>query len=211
MNNMEQNVSEFYNKIQFPAHYTQEDVIKKYGDFYLEGFISFTYLKHHPKILDAGCGTGFTTHVISSLRRDAEILGIDFSKGSIKFAKNFSKNHNYPKVRFELMDLKNLQLDSKFDLIHSSGVLHHIENPRSIFTNLCKLLEPEGLFILGIYHNFGRFSTHVRQKIFKLTRGRFKSIDPRIRKENWSDERKQIWLMTNTNTHMKIVIHTEQF
>jgi len=193
MNNMKQRVSEFYNKIQFPGHYTQKNVMEKYDDFYLEKYLAISYLKSRPKILDAGCGTGFTTHVISSLRTDAEILGIDFSKGSIEFAKNFSKNHNYPKVRFELMDLKNLQLNSKFDLIHCSGVLHHIENPRPIFTNLCKLLEPEGLFILGLYHNFGRFSTHVRQKIFKLTRGRFKSIDPRLRKENWSNERKQIW------------------
>jgi len=167
--------------------------MKKYVDFYLDEYLTITHLKSHPKILDAGCGTGFTTHVISSLRREAEILGIDFSKGSIEYAKNFSKNHNYPKVRFELMDLKNLQLDSKFDLIHCSGVLHHIENPRPIFSNLCKLLKSDGLFILGLYHNFGRFSTHVRQKIFRLTKNRFKLIDPRIRKEKWSNERKQIW------------------
>lgn len=186
-------VSEFYNKIQFPAHYTQEDIIKKIDDFYLEKYLMVEHLKPQPKILDAGCGTGFTTHVISSLRRDADILGIDFSKGSIEFAKNFTNNHNYPKVRFELMDLKNLLLDSKFDLIHCSGVLHHIKNPQPIFSELCSLLNPNGLFILGLYHNFGRFSTHVRQKIFKLTKGRFKIIDSRIRNEGWSDERKQIW------------------
>jgi len=49
------------------------------------------------------------------------------------------------------------------------------------------------VFICGLYHPYGRFSVHTRQKFFKISRGRFRNIDPRLRTENWTDERKEIW------------------
>ena len=186
-------VSQFYHNVQFPARYNEKEVDEKTFDFYLQEFLELKFLPFHAKILDAGCGTGFTTHVIASLRRDIDILGIDFSDMSLMFAKNYAKKNKMKNVGYQLMDLNKIHLQEQFDMIHSSGVLHHIKNARPVFHELCKLLKPNGVFIVGLYHPYGRFSTYVRQKFFKLTRGRFKSIDPRIRKENWSDERKHIW------------------
>jgi len=191
---MAQSVSRFYHQIQFPGHFTQEEVIKKSDDFFLADFLTLDYLPFKGKILEAGCGTGYTTHVISNIRRDAQIMGIDFSEGSLEFATNFSKQHNYQNIKFQLMDLNHIDLDeNNFDMIYCSGVLHHIENPRPIFTTLCNMLKKSGIIIIGLYHPWGRFSTHVRQQIFKISKGKMRWIDPRIRNEDWTEQRKITW------------------
>ena len=186
-------VSSFYHNVQFPGLYDKKEINAKTSDFYLKDFLELKFLPYHAKILDAGCGTGFTTHVIASCRHDTNILGIDFSDTSLQFAKNYTEQNNIKNTRFQLIDLTKIQLKEQFDMIHSSGVLHHINNPRSVFHELCELLKPNGIFIIGLYHPFGRFSVHVRQKFFKITKGKFRNVDPRIRKEQWSEERKNIW------------------
>ena len=187
-------VADFYHKIQFPGHYTQKEVIKKTNGFFLEDFLTLDYLPFKGKILEAGCGTGYTTHVIANVRRDIQITGTDFSKGSLEFATNFSKESNYQNIKFQWMDLRNIDLSEKdFDMLICSGVLHHIENPRPIFKNLCKLVKKNGTVIIGLYHPWGRLSTHVRQKIFKITGGKGRWIDTRIRTEDWTEERKITW------------------
>jgi len=191
---MEHIVSKFYHKIQFPGHYTQKEVIKKSEDFFLADYIRLSYLPFKGKILEAGCGSGYTTHVIATLRRDIEVTGIDFSKGSLEFAENFSKQNNFHNTKFQWMDLRDIQLpENYFDMVICSGVLHHIENPRPIFTNLCKLVKKNGVIVAGLYHPWGRFSVHSRQKFFKITGGRMRWVDPRIRNEDWPEQRKETW------------------
>ena len=187
-------VEDFYHKIQFPGHFSQKEILKKTEDFFLTKFLTLDYLPFKGKILEAGCGTGYTTHVIANLRRDVQILGTDFSKGSLEFASNFSKQNNYQNITFQWMDLRNIDIPEKsFDMVICSGVLHHIENPRPIFSNICNLLKKNGTMIVGLYHPYGRTSTHIRQQIFKITKGRMRWIDPRIRNENWMEQRKIIW------------------
>lgn len=187
-------VSEFYHNIQFPGHYTQDEVLEKSNDFFLSNYLKLQYLPFKGNLLEAGCGTGYTTHVISNLRRDIKINGVDFSEGSLEFAKKFSNDHNYQNIKFDHMDLKKIELaENQFDMLICSGVLHHIENPKPIFHNLCKLVKKNGTIIIGLYHPWGRTSVHIRQQIFKITKGRFRWIDPRIRNEHWTEQRKNTW------------------
>ena len=191
---MEHTVSKFYHKIQFPGYYTQNEVIDKTENFFLDDFTKLPYLPFKGKLLEAGCGTGYTTHVIANVRRDIQITAIDFSEGSLEFAKKFSKENNYQKIDFEFMDLRDIKLNEDYyDLVICSGVLHHIENPKPIFHKLCKLLKNNGTIIIGLYHPWGRFSSHVRQKIFRLTSGKPRWLDPRIRNEKWTEQRKNTW------------------
>lgn len=187
-------VSEFYDEIQFPGHYTQDEINSKSEQFYLRDIITIHHLPFKGKILEAGSGSGMTTHLMANTRRDVSILGLDFSRKSIEYATNFSKENNYHNTAFRYTDLNNIDLaDRDFDMLLCSGVLHHIKNPRSIFTNLCKLVKKNGLIVIEMYHPWGRFPLHVRQQIFKLTKSHFRWIDPRIRTENWSEQRKDTW------------------
>ena len=156
--------------------------------------MDISLLPYKAKILEAGCGSGYTTHVIANSRRDSHILGTDFSNGSLEFAEKFSQENHYRNTEFQFMDLRNFSLpEESFDMVICSGVLHHIKNPRPIFSNLCKLVKKNGLILIGLYHPHGRFSVHSRQKLFKITGGRFKTIDPRIRNEEWTEHRKNAW------------------
>jgi len=208
---MEHIVSEFYHRIQFPGHFTQNEVIKKSEDFFLSDYIDISYLPFRGKILEAGCGSAYTTHVIASLRRDVKITGVDFSKGSLEFAKNFTDQNNYKNIDYQWMDLRDITLkENEYDIVICSGVLHHIENPRPIFTKLCKLVKKDGLIIIGLYHPWGRVSVHARQKIFALTRGKMRWIDPRIRNEDWTEERKNTWYYDQyEHPHEEDYSHTE--
>ena len=191
---MKQDVAKFYNEIQFPGFYTQKEIIKKSQDFFLSKHLKISSLPFKGKIFEAGCGTGYTTHIIANLRRDVQIIGTDISKKSLEYASNFSKQNQYHNTQFRWMDLRNfVQNQGDFDMLICSGVLHHIKNPKSIFSNLCKLVKKNGLIIVGLYHPWGRFSTHIRQKIFKLTKSRGRWIEPRLRKEDWTEERKNMW------------------
>lgn len=192
-NQLDYTIAEFYHDIQFPGYYTQEEVMKKSQDFFLSKFLKISYLPYQGKILEAGCGTGYTTHIISNLRRDTKITAIDFSRGSLDYASNFSKKNDYTNIQFQWMDLRDIQLDDEYDMLICSGVLHHIKNPQPIFHNLCKLVKKNGIVAVGLYHPWGRTAVHIRQKIFKLTRGRMRWIDPRIRTENWTEQRKRTW------------------
>ena len=93
------------------------------------------------------------------------------------------------------MDLRDIKFEkNSFDLVMCSGVLHHIkDNPKEIFQNLCKVVKKGGTIIIGLYHPWGRTSVHFRQKFFKLSGGKFRKIDPRILKEDWTEHRKLVW------------------
>ena len=70
-------VSEFYHDVQFPGHYTQNEVLEKSDDFFLSEFMDLDFLPYQGKILEVGCGTGYTTHVLANTRRDVKIEGVD--------------------------------------------------------------------------------------------------------------------------------------
>jgi len=193
---MDKGVSKFYHRIQFPGHYTQKEVVKKSEDFFLAEYMKLKFLPFKGKLLEAGCGSGYTTHVIASCRRDIEITGVDFSKGSLEFAENFSKQNNFHNTNFQWTNLKDIHLpENHYDVVICSGVLMAIDDHRPIFTNLCKLVKSNGVIIIGLYHPWGRFPTHLRQIFFKITGGRMRWIDPRIRNEDWPQQRKETWYM----------------
>jgi SAM-dependent methyltransferase len=67
-----------------------------------------------------------------------------------------------------------------FDVIYSSGVLHHLANPQVGLNNLTKILAPHGVISLILYGSFGR------QALYRLIEGidilcpREASIESRI-------------------------------
>jgi 2-polyprenyl-3-methyl-5-hydroxy-6-metoxy-1,4-benzoquinol methylase len=128
------------------------------------------FLSEPVKMLIAGCGTG--QEVINYIMRMniAELLAIDLSKSSLAYAIRKANEMNVAdKIKFRHADI--LELNNKnlmFDVISSSGVLHHMKEPLEGWRVLTKMLRPGGLMRIALYSKRARESiTKAREVIAK--------------------------------------------
>jgi len=110
-----------------------------------------------PEILVAGCGTGQHPIDTAQGRKGAKVLAIDLSMASLSYAKRKTAELGIENIEYAQADLLKLgSLGRTFDVIESSGVLHHLENPFEGWQVLLSLLKPHGLMRLGFYSEIAR-------------------------------------------------------
>jgi 2-polyprenyl-3-methyl-5-hydroxy-6-metoxy-1,4-benzoquinol methylase len=149
-------VKKFYDEIPFPGYYTIEQ-LRCYGNpienQYLQKINS--QINSQSKVLDAGCGTGLITNLLSIRNPTCHITGIDFAN-SIDYAKKFSKENNLNNVKFIKKNLIDYNFKNQFDIVICQGVLHHIPEYKQVLSNLLNAVAPNGKIILGLYHPAGK-------------------------------------------------------
>lgn len=103
-------------------------------------------------LLDAGCGNGKLTAVVSNF--DMEVVGLDISSSVVRANANKEKysNSNNCFVHFIQGSLYTPPLQEKtFDLIYSSGVLHHTPDTRKTFKQVIPLVKRGGRVYIWVY------------------------------------------------------------
>lgn len=101
------------------------------------------------RVLDAGCGPGFVTSILSSLiEPDGYIVGLDYSQKRIEYAK--TRYARPGKVEFLLHDLRRPILGlGQFDLVWARFVLEYNRAEfLEITRNLKSVLKPDGILSL---------------------------------------------------------------
>ena len=104
------------------------------------------------RVLDVGCGNGFTCGEF--LRKGCSVVGIDLSRSGIEIARR-----NFPQARFEVLAaddnlLGNLD-EQPFDIVISTEVVEHLYAPRSYALGCYNALKPGGRFICTTpYHGY---------------------------------------------------------
>ena len=182
------NVKDQYEENPYPKwiHFPLPDLMTKYSlsDFLKEIKI-FPQRNNFSKeakinILVAGCGTGHEAISIASLIKNCHITAIDLSASSLAYgirkAKEFKIN-NIDFIQCDIMNIKNL--NKKFDVITSSGVLHHMEEPFRGWKNLDKHLKTNGLMKICLYSKTAR--RHLKPYQEKYQNKKFQNIDHEIR------------------------------
>ena len=204
--------SDFYNDVKFPNY----DNVEGFGSLLDKSRRSIFVKKLDDEIpmgsniLEAGCGTGQMSIVLSRYAR--QIYGIDLSKGSLIEAKQFINSNDIKSVHLFRMNIFKLFFEENtFDVIISNGVLHHTYNPKLAFSKLVRVLKPGGIIVIGLYHRYGRIIQKIRQSLIKNFGDSFKFLDKRFR-EKISDKKKYAWFLDQyknpsetTHTYLEVL------
>lgn len=112
------------------------------------------YIKNK-RILDAGCGSGYSALVLfEEALKDCRYIGVDISTAVDVAATRFSERAVPAEfVQASLTDLPE-ELGT-FDIIFSEGVLHHTDSTEKSVKYLASKLNPQGLFLFYVYNEKG--------------------------------------------------------
>lgn len=94
--------------------------------------------------LDAGCGTGEHTRILS--KHAKSIIGIDISENMLQEAKKKSiQNTSF--IEGNILDSH--FADNQFDLIISLAMFEFIDDKDKLMDELYRILKPQGLLVIG--------------------------------------------------------------
>jgi SAM-dependent methyltransferase len=112
-----------------------------------------------------------------------DVFATDMCVNSLALGQQFKEKNQLSRVHFFQMNLFRPSFKpGTFDLVISTGVVHHTSDPRLAFETISKLVKPGGHILIGLYHRYGRLITDLRRLIFGVSKDRFTFLDPNLRK-----------------------------
>lgn len=115
-------------------------------------------------VFDAGCGSGLLDQLIAG--KGCTVVAMDLSD-SIERA---YRENQHPQAFFIQGDLQFPPLArSRFDIVHSSGVLHHTNNTELSFSCLESCTRPGGKCSIWLYHPRKSFLHRVFNQLRRIT------------------------------------------
>jgi ubiquinone/menaquinone biosynthesis C-methylase UbiE len=147
-----------------------------YNPLYTHNLVTSYYLKHQKVIdtqgkliLDAGCGTGYTSLVLAEANPGAKIVGVDISEESIKLARERLKYHGFENAEFHLLSVEDLpQLGLRFDYINCDEVLYLLNDPVAGLKAMRAVLQPKGIIRSNLHSSLQRSVYYRAQELFGL-------------------------------------------
>jgi len=119
-------------------------------------------------ILVAGCGANQAA-IYAFHNPSANVVGIDISGPSLQHEEFLKKKHNLENLSLHKIAIEEVEkLDQDFDLIATTGVLHHLENPIKGAKALKKLLKLEGVMHIMLYAKYARTGVYMMQEVFQI-------------------------------------------
>ena len=145
------------------------------------------------RIVEIGCGTGQMSLYLA--RADRLVIGADLTRASLELAMSAARRFRLERVLFVETDLHRPGLrKGSFDVVYSSGVLHHTPNPRAAFARIAQLARPGGIIVLGVYNAIARIPLRLRRLVARLSRYRVIPFDPVLRDRRNEPARREAWL-----------------
>ena len=145
------------------------------------------------RVLEIGCGTGQMSLYLANAGR--RVIGADMTRASLQLGAAAARRFGVTGVQFVETDLQRPGLrKGAFDVVYTSGVLHHTPDPRRSFETILPLLAPGGIIVLGLYNAFARLPLRLRRVIARLSGYRWIPFDPVLRDRRNEPARRQAWL-----------------
>jgi SAM-dependent methyltransferase len=118
-------------------------------------------------ILIAGCGTNQAA-IFAYTNPAARVVAVDISQPSLDHQQYLKDKHglwNLELHRLPIEELPTLELD--FDLIVSTGVLHHLSDPLVGMETLADRLRRNGALAVMLYAKYGRIGVEMLESVFR--------------------------------------------
>ena len=118
-------------------------------------------------ILIAGCGTNQAA-VFAYTNPQARVVALDVSQPSLDHHQYLIDKYGMKNIELHLLPIEEVHtLKRDFDLIVSTGVLHHLAAPENGMKALTKCLREDGVIAVMLYAEFGRIGVEMLQGVFR--------------------------------------------
>lgn len=120
---------------------------------------------HNKKIIDVGCGHGLLTSNLAQMGSFA--VGVELGKAVEQaYERNQTANAIYIQADLQYLPFA----DDEFDVLYSSGVIHHTNNTELSLSLITSLLKPKGKLSIWLYHPQKNFLHNAILFVRKFTR-----------------------------------------
>ena len=188
-------VREFYSQAPFPGYRPNDslEALRLRAERSEFARLLDAAIPADARILEIGCGTGQMSLYLA--RAGRMVIGADVTRASLALGAAAAKRFGVTGVQFVETDLHHPGLrKGAFDVVYTSGVLHHTRDPRRAFEAILPLLRPGGIIVIGLYNGFARIPLRLRRVIARLSRYRWIPFDPVLRDRGNEPARRQAWL-----------------
>ena len=163
-------VRDFYERYPYPRpvdrlekyHRLWQDQQRRRADYHLF-WPAKSYREDH-SILVAGCGTSQAAKHATRWPA-AQVTGIDFSATSVRCTEELKRKYNLHNLQIHQLPIERVNdLETSFDQIVCTGVLHHLADPDAGLKALRGVLKPDGAMHLMVYAPYGRTGIYMLQE-----------------------------------------------
>jgi 2-polyprenyl-3-methyl-5-hydroxy-6-metoxy-1,4-benzoquinol methylase len=180
---MDKQASESLEKIRqqfdnspYPRNPLEESPKDNLAWLYIQNLVTPYYLRNQrvittegKMILDAGCGSGFTSLVLAESNPGAKIIGVDLSEESVKLAQKRLEYHGFNNVEFYALALEDIpDLKQEFDYINCDEVLYLLPDPIIGLKAMRSVLKPDGIIRANLHSAINRAHYFRAQEVFKM-------------------------------------------
>lgn len=166
-------VSRQYDRWEYPPPVTDLEAWTKNHWDWFDPFYAHRVLwpdrayKSDLDILIAGCGT-FQAAVFAFMNRAARVVAIDVSRSALDHQRYLKDKHQLTNLELHLLAIEEVSaLSRDFDLIVSTGVLHHLADPLAGLSALGGCLRRDGALGVMLYAKYGRFGVELLESAFR--------------------------------------------
>lgn len=107
-----------------------------------------TGLERGIDVLDVGCGAGRAMLTLAERFPRSRFVGYDFLPGPIAAAQAEAARRGLTNVRFERLDVAEMEDRERFDLITTFDAVHDQADPARVLANIRRALRPGGVYLM---------------------------------------------------------------
>jgi SAM-dependent methyltransferase len=97
------------------------------------------------RLLDLGCGTGWTS--VFFAKRGYEVVGLDIAADMVRHGRARADSQDLPNLRFQIGDYEEMEFCEEFEAVVFFASLHHAVDERQALRRAFQALKPQGVCV----------------------------------------------------------------